>query len=193
VTSEAWDAKNTATPKHKKALRNVALVETRSHDFLSRDQRHHFLRHIGETYARCLELDYSASKECTDDAQKYLGERLESVARTWYVGACCASAGAIFLVWLVAMIGGKQGRRRHPRACAARESRLRNRRAEGCDLCDYVRSCPDNFDVLRNSTAGFLLAGDVYRRCLTELVSTRALKQSRRMFLTKLLPTGSTC
>ena len=86
------------------------------------------------------------------------------------------------------MVGGKR-----PRACDARESRLRNRRAGGCDLCVYVRSCPDHLDVLRNSTAEFLLARDVYQYCLTELVSTRVLKQSRRIFLTELLPAGSTC
>src|SRR5258708_37384166 len=73
------------------------------------------------------------------------------------------------------MLGGKRKRRRRPRACDARESRLRNRRAGGCDLCVYVRSCPDHLDVLRNSTAGFLLARDVYQYCLTELVSTRVL------------------
>ena len=46
------------------------------------------------------------------------------------------------------------------------------------------------FEILRR---GFLPARDIYQHCLTELVSTRVLKQSRRIFLAELLPAGSTC
>ena len=109
VTSDAWDAQNPSTSKHKRALQNVALVETLSYSFLSKDQRHHFLRLVGEAYARCLELDYAASGRCADDAREYLAKRLKSASRTWYVSACCGAAAAIFAVWLainVTFLGG---------------------------------------------------------------------------------------